>query len=305
MIRKSFVRTMYQTNSAVPQFDATNPVALHYMLDMGLQENGDYSCLNPLGLLPSTAEFIKLLNQWQEFRVKSITLQWIPSVKGNPIRVETGLTIVDNAAYLSYLTYLIMPSHAPARYNLSTGTLASNAEMSDFDFFNGSMTNEMLDQAQNPRPEIHAMNNPWKKTWKAQVPAMDRYNYSAQNLTTGPVWGTDYIQSMQSGKWKAFPWLPLVNSGGDASSSISITGLLAWLRQPYVAMRNDKTWAWQSAVGVAANGMYGRWRLSSTWEFRKRRASTSQLFVDYNTTTGVLTVASPSVHPMVSAMTST
>jgi len=304
MISKRLTRTMYQTSSALLVCDATNLTAMHYVFYMGQQENGDYMCLNPLGLMPSSSELIKILNEWQEFRVKTITLEWLPSVKGNPRRVETGGTVSDNASYKSYLCYTVMPTHSPARYNQATGTIAANSTLCDFDFFNGAMTNTMLDQQQNPKPRIHQMNNHWKMTWKAMIPSAERWQYSSPNLTTGPAWGTDYLQTLQNGKWRPMPWMPLVNSGGDSTSSIAITGLMGWLRQPYMAFRDDKTFAWLDGSTMIGNGMYGRWRLSSTWEFRKRRSSVAQIFVDYNTTTGVLTVNSPSVHPPVTAMSS-
>lgn len=303
MICKTMTRTLYQTVGSLLRLDTTYLCALHYMLYMGEQADKYYTALNPLGLMPSTSEMIKLMNDWQEFRVKKITLTWIPSVKGNPRRVETGLTIVDNAAYLSYIMYMWFPPHSPARYNLGGGVVQGNYYLTDTDFYNGRMLNEQLDQMQEPRPVIKSMNKSWSVSWRAMVPKQQNLEFTTPNTTTGPTYGPDYEETTPSGLWRPFPWTPFLNSGLQSGSSASyLTGLTAMLRQPFMAMRNDKNFDWV-ASGMVANGMYGRWKMTSTWEFRKRRNSNAYMFTAYDNATTQVTVTNPSVHPPVPAMT--
>lgn len=290
------------------QFDSTYPIALHYVI--GLYQPvvaGQSMNLNPLSLIPSEAEFLRYVNEYNEFKISDMSIHWKPSVTGRPRRVDTGVVAETlNASALSYQLYLNMPRQMPARYNLAVGTVSTNCLWVDQDIHTGgAITNAMLTQMEKSNGQrCLGMNSPWSYRWKAKVPESTTLYYAKQTTAAGGgTVGPDEITYSASGKFTSMKWRPLITPQNDvaANGSLPTSSLLAQLQEPVISLRENRTWTWiQGGHAMTDYGMYGQFEIHSKWHFRKKRQSTSQQFTGL-ANDGSFAYNQPSVLPIIDA----
>lgn len=271
------------------RLDDEYPVALHWALGMGYQSDTDFPALVPFSLVPSSKELAKWA-EFMEFKISTIELIWVPSVKGRPLRVdveEAGQAAINYGNASTAEALVVFPPNPPA---IGGGLAAANqAYWSDLNF-NVTRAIKMADlpQMRNPRPRRVVFQRGFKIRWGAKVIKGSAGCVMAPTNTTLS-YGTPSVQrTTMPDKWVKMPWMPLITPQQDSTQrSDMATGtggtgaqnLSVMLRQPYIAVRDTKTWSWFDDNQLAQLGVYGKFYLKSTWWFRKRRPSTSQQVV--------------------------
>jgi hypothetical protein len=270
---------------------------------LGMYNNaGQISNCSPINLIGSEKEFLKWANQFKHFRVKKVKMTWVPMVKGPIQRVDPGkwgvytgepiaeqsyVNISNEASFrhsyqTDYEAYIIDPVVMPAYGSLDPAIGGKQWYLTDRDFDDIAVTNEMLPYIKRPAAKRHLMDHTWSHTWVPKVPRV--FNFAYTNANTNLLDGTNNLLSITDGTLKKFPWVPIcINqrfNNQDVSESVA---LRMDCTMPYIAIRDRRTYQW---TGVDNNvvrtilGIPGKWHFHVTFQFKTRRSSQAAIFTD-------------------------
>jgi len=299
-------------DTGVLYLDGTYPVSLAYFLGMAGKNPDHINALTPLSLVASEREFVKWINLYSEFKIGNITLKWVPSVKGGPIRVDAmqqnDLPELRTSAF-SCEALVALPKKASGLYVQGGATFPLPPYQYWYDadiqpVLSGPdplpITNNQMIQMKYPRAQRKNFDNSWSFSWNAFTYKLSNFNL-LMRPNEGELQGAPLVADTPDGKLRKFPWLPIVSSNAMIGGSRHAINLLTVIHQPYIAARDTKTWAWaNSPEGTfPASGQYGKFILTSNWYFKKRKNSNAITITNINDNAAMITSISAGDDPII------
>lgn len=330
-----FKKEMTWPEAATYGLHGTYPMNLMWFLGM-YREQGQVPNCSAINLIGSTREFIKWANQFKHYRIKKCKLTWVPMIKGPIRRVDpgrwgvyqpqnlapdtmleyisaaqpAGIIGADYVATQSYQTdyeaYIVNPTVMPAYGDLDGNIGVKQYFLSDRDFGDLAISNEMLPYIKRPHAKRHLMDNTWSHVWYPKVPKVFRFGHTGSN--NDPNDGQHNLLYVTDGTLSKFPWLPLITvsrgniAGQQPQPYDESIAMRADCTVPYIAIRNRRTYQWvgpnngQSVRSIL--GIPGKWHFHVTFQFKTRRSSMAQQITDMDsngtfTKSGVSKVTAP------------
>lgn len=227
---------------------------------------------------------VRVMNEWEQFKITNIKLKWYPTVKGKAMKVDVGYKPAflnaeweqhENGDRRDYECLMVLPSEPNGinhpgqdpelKYWCSMAVDQANA-----------VTNDHLLQCKKPRVRRFNMSKNWSYSWRPMV--MKAYQDPVITYTNTVLAFGAKASDPNAQKLAYFPWRPFLTpqyETGTGNNLVS-TSLSVLIHQPFLAMRNTRDWVFEDDV----RGLYGTLVLESTWKVRHKKASNAAIITN-------------------------